>query len=219
MNVCQLDHGLHDTILVETVQGPFHVFDPKYAVHPGLYCPGQDAVSDRLLTEGFWELHDSKPIADILDKGDRAKLVIDFGAHIGWYTIMAAKAGYRVLAIDADIENLRLLGENARLHGVGDKVTVMHAWVAVAFTRDGLRSSVELVKVDLESNDRHAVNACWPFIDRVENLFVEICPIWRDDYPELVDRLVGAGFSAFYPNGDRFDHDYRLSQFNLRLSR
>jgi SAM-dependent methyltransferase len=219
MNECDLNHGTHDVLQVPTVQGTFNVFDaPKYAVHPGSYCPGQDAISDRLIVEGFWEKDDSKPIAEILERGDRSKLVIDFGSHIGWYTIMAAELGYYVLAIDADAENLRLLQSNAVLHGVEDKITTRRAWVDEHFTLEG-RSAVELVKVDLEGNDALAVDACWPFIDRVENLYVEISPVFNAGYPALVQKLRDAGFTAYWTDGRLFDDDYSLTQFNLRFSR
>lgn len=224
MNECDLNHPTHDTLQVETVQGLFNVFDaPKYAGNPGFYCPGQDAVSDRLIAEGLWEKDDSKPIAKILERGDRSKLVVDFGCHIGWYTIMAAKAGYDVLAIDADAENLRLLAANAELHGVEDKIEFSHVWVDEKFNLEMDCAveidAVELVKIDLEGNDSQAVEACWPFIDRVENLYVEISPVFNDGYPKLVDRLVDAGFQAFWTDGRPFDNDYSLSQFNLRFSR
>lgn len=221
MNECDLNHGIHETMQVPTVQGTFYVFNaPRYSVHPGAYCPGQDAISDRLMVEGFWESTDSKPIAEILEQGDRSKLVIDFGSHIGWYTIMAAKLGYDVLAIDADAENLRLLTATAELHGVQDKITMHHAWVDEQFTlARNVQCDVELVKIDLEGNDALAVAACWPFIDRVRNLYVEISPIFNGGYPQLVDKLTAAGFTAYYCNGARFDNDYRLTQFNLRFSR
>lgn len=219
MNECDLNHGTHDVLQVPTVQGTFNVFDaPKYAVHPGFYCPGQDAISDRLIVEGFWEKDDSKPIAEILELGDRSRLVIDFGSHIGWYTIMAAKLGYDVLAIDADAENLRLLAANAELRGMQDRITIRHAWVNGSFTLDVDRD-VELVKIDLEGNDSLAVDACWPFIDRVENLYVEISPVFNAGYPALVQKLRDAGFTAYWTDGRLFDDDYSLTQFNLRFSR
>jgi SAM-dependent methyltransferase len=170
------------------------------------------------MVEGLWELHDSKPIAEVFERGDRSRLVVDFGSHIGWYTIMAAKLGYDVLAIDADAENLRLLESNAVLHGVEDKITLRHAWVDEQFTLNVDRE-IELVKIDLEGSDYDAVNACWPFIEGIRNFYVEISPIWRDDYPRLVQQLTDSGFTAYWTDGRPFDDDYSLTQFNLRFSR
>jgi hypothetical protein len=197
----------------------FTVYDSaRYMGNPGFYCPGQDVVSDRLQVEGMWEPHDTPVIERILRAGDRSRRVIDFGAHLGWYSVMAAKLGYGVVAIDGDSENLRLLRTNLATHGL--RACVIWGWVNEHFTYDpDPRSEFELVKIDIESHERHAVNAIWPCIDRVHNLYVEISPAFRDDYPALVDRLVGAGFQAFWPDDRPFDGDYSLGQFNLRFSR
>jgi hypothetical protein len=78
------------------------VFDTaQYMDKPGWYCPGQDTVSQNIGIHGQWEPTDSAVIGKILADGDKRHLVIDFGAHVGWYTVMAAKAGYRVIASTA----------------------------------------------------------------------------------------------------------------------
>jgi hypothetical protein len=220
---CELGHETHDTIEVPTIQGLFTVFDTSpYMDRPGWYCPGQDTVSQNIGIHGEWEPTDSAVIRRILEAGDRSRRVIDFGAHCGWYTIMAAKLGYDVLAIDGDRENIRLLRANIAAHDVAAKVRVVNVWVDEDFFIDTVHDTlrdVELVKIDLESHERHAVNAIWPCIDRVHNLYVEISPVFRPDYPALVDRLCGAGFRAFWPDDRPFDGDYSLGQFNLRFSR
>lgn len=217
---CELGHETHATIQVDTVQGPFTVFDTAlYMDRPGWYCPGQDTVSQNIGIHGVWEPTDSAVIGKILAEGDRERWVIDFGAHVGWYTIMAAKLGYDVLAIDGDAENVRLLRANVDSHRLHHKVATRFAWVNETFALPNVDCDIEFVKIDLESHDRHAVNACWPFIDRIHNMYIEISPVFRPDYPELVDRLTGAGFKAFWPDGREFDDDYSLDQFNLRFSR
>lgn len=225
---CELGHETHATIQVPTVQGPFTVFNTAlYMDRPGWYCPGQDTVSQNIGIHGVWEPTDSAVIGKILAEGDRSRLVIDFGSHVGWYSIMAAELGYDVLAIDGDAENQRLLGDNVSLHQVQDKVSAWNAWVdhrfdflPERFIKAFRESGVELVKIDLESNERYAIQACWPFVDRIHNMYIEISPVFRPDYPQLVvDRLTGAGFRAFWPDGREFDNDYSLDQFNLRFSR
>lgn len=219
MNVCDLGHIEHDTIEVPTRQGNFEVFDTaKYMGAAGHYCTGQDVLSQNLTIEGQWEPHDSPVIEAVLRAGDRTGAVIDFGSHIGWYTVMAAKLGYHVLAVDADAENLAVLRRNIVLHGVSHLVDTRHAWVDEKFTLPTF-SGVELVKIDIEGCERHAVAACAPFINRVSHMYVEISPAFRGDYPQLVSYLTRAGFEAFWPDGTRFDDDYTLTQFNLRFSR
>jgi hypothetical protein len=220
---CELGHPTHDTIEVDTVQGKFTVFDTaQYMDRPGWYCPGQDTVSQNIGIHGQWEPTDSAVIGKILADGDKRHLVIDFGAMLAGTRSWPRKLGYRVIAIDGDTENLRLLRTNVAAHGIKAKVKTIHGWVDEQFCLPTLRAllaGVELVKIDLEANDRFAVEACWPFIDRIRNFYVEISPIFRPDYPEMVNRLTGAGFTAFYPDGRVFDDDYTTDQFNLRFSR
>jgi FkbM family methyltransferase len=50
--------------------------------------------------------------------------VLDIGANIGIYTLLAAKRGGRVFAIEADPENARKLRQNVKLNGFDGRVTV-----------------------------------------------------------------------------------------------
>jgi hypothetical protein len=190
---------------------------------PGWYCPGQDTVSQNIGIHGQWEPTDSAVIGKILADGDKSasrdrlrrpcRLVHGHGRE-------SSATGSS--PIDGDTENLRLLRTNVAAHGIKAKVKTIHGWVDEQFCLPTLRAllaGVELVKIDLEANDRFAVEACWPFIDRIRNFYVEISPIFRPDYPEMVNRLTGAGFTAFYPDGRVFDDDYTTDQFNLRFSR
>src|SRR5215467_5564969 len=51
--------------------------------------------------------------------------VLDVGANIGIYSLLAAKRAARVFAIEADPENARLLRHNIEINGFGEKVTVL----------------------------------------------------------------------------------------------
>lgn len=51
-------------------------------------------------------------------------LFIDVGAYVGFYTILAAKSGWRVLAFEPNPLNLLLLKHNISLHDVGGNVIV-----------------------------------------------------------------------------------------------
>jgi FkbM family methyltransferase len=51
--------------------------------------------------------------------------VLDVGANIGLYTMLAAKRGAKVFAIEADPLNAALLRHNVRLNGFEDRVTIL----------------------------------------------------------------------------------------------
>jgi len=52
-------------------------------------------------------------------------VVLDVGANIGLYTMLAAKRGAKVFAIEADPLNAALLRNNVRLNGFEDRVTIL----------------------------------------------------------------------------------------------
>lgn len=218
VNTCGVGHKQHDRLLLDTQLGKMWAYDSeKYSNHAGYYCTGQDAISGALRMQGSWEDRDTRPISEILINGNRDNIVIDFGCHIGWYTIMAAQLGYHVIAIDGDAENLELLSMTAQLHGVSDKIKLIHDWVDQDFTLGLPDVGIELVKVDLEGNDDYAVNSV--DLRNVKNLYVEISPAFNKRYPALVKKITSQGFKAYYPENKPFDDDFSESQINLRFSR
>ena len=50
--------------------------------------------------------------------------VLDVGAHIGFYTLLAAKRGARVFAVEADPDNAALLRHHVKINGFDDRVSV-----------------------------------------------------------------------------------------------
>ncbi|MGA7340766.1 MAG: FkbM family methyltransferase [Terracidiphilus sp.] len=70
---------------------------------------------------------------DFFDKNQRAlfcgqigpgSTVLDVGANVGVYTLLAAKRGARVFAIEADPRNVELLRRHVRINGFEDRVTI-----------------------------------------------------------------------------------------------
>jgi hypothetical protein len=51
-------------------------------------------------------------------------IFIDVGAYVGFYTVLAAKHGWRVIAFEPNPINLILLRYNIALHGVRDRVVI-----------------------------------------------------------------------------------------------
>lgn len=52
-------------------------------------------------------------------------VVLDVGANIGIYTLLAAKRGAQVFAIEADPQNAKELRHNVHLNGFDDRVTII----------------------------------------------------------------------------------------------
>jgi len=69
----------------------------------------------------FFERYERKLFCETIGPGS---VVLDVGANVGVYTLLAAKRGARVLAIEADPQNVERLRHHVRLNGFDDRVTI-----------------------------------------------------------------------------------------------
>jgi len=71
----------------------------------------------------FFEKHERKLFCEAITPGC---VVLDVGANVGIYTLLAAKRGAKVLAIEADPQNVERLRHHVHLNGFDDRVTIFH---------------------------------------------------------------------------------------------
>lgn len=207
LNVCQVGHTTHDSKLVESFYGPFHIWQWENYQWQGAYCTGQDEVSKSIDINGYWEKSDTDRVRRIL--AEKPGLVIDLGAHIGWFVCHALSMGCDVAAIEADPENVRLMAENIDLLELDSDVAITTGWVHdqgvldASYIDDSYR--VRLLKIDIEGMERSGIDytrKLWE--DRlIDYALIEVSPIFENresimapSYAELVDELRGYGYEA-----------------------
>jgi hypothetical protein len=142
-----------------------------YMGQAGIYCTGQDETSLSIASQGIWEGYETLAALEILHSG--SGMVVDIGAQVGWYTMLAAVSGHPVVAVEADPENVRLLRLNA-----GDlDVEVIHGWLGPA-SPPVETGHVRLLKADIEGLEREAVRVFSPMLAarRVDWLLLELTP-------------------------------------------
>lgn len=221
-NLCQANHNEHDTLLVDTAHGKMYVYDyDKYKGFNG-YCTGQDDVSRTLQNTGQWERSETKIIEELLKTGNKENIVIDFGAHVGWFTILAAKLGYDVVAFEGEPESANTLYRNAVLNEIKNRVSIRNEWIG------GLNSEisdcdVELVKCDIEGNEQHAVRMIKSLLEnkRIKNIVMEISPTFNDTYPAIVEFIKSCGYKAYDIEnlGQEFNDVWDFPQTNFLFTR
>lgn len=227
MNSCQTGHGSHERIIVDTKIGKMLVYDA--ALYQGFkgYCTGQDDISLALKNTGIWEKHETETVTDVLVRGNpKFNAMIDIGSHIGWYSILAAKLGYSVFAIEADKENIELLKTNAAIHNQTRHIEAHHFWVGggeqCPIYLDAFHDEfeVELVKIDIEGNEQHAVSMLEPLLSakKTRHIFMEVSPVFNKSYPKLVQKIIDYGFRAFI-HGKPFDGSFDFDQENFLFVR
>ena len=95
--------------------------DPRECAH----------VSADVLSDGVWEPYKSARFAKLL--GARAPgLVVDVGANIGWYALLAAHLGHGVVAFEPAAYNAELLRASAWANGVEARVDLRRVALADA---------------------------------------------------------------------------------------
>lgn len=171
-----------------------------YPVDGGPYCPAHDAVSATIVSHRIWEPRETILTLAVCTS-DAPGAVVDFGAQLGWYTLLAGSCGRDVVAFEADPENRRLLGKTvSEQRGFAFKNAVR----VVDFRIDSESpvlpvAPIRFAKLDMEGSERDAVRMLWPSIEAglVDHMLIEISPVFDDYYPQLVVDLIEAGFDAY----------------------
>lgn len=217
-NVCQAKHQKHELIVCETILGTMTIYDyEQYMGFPG-YCTGQDDISRSLSMYGVWGAHETNEIRDVLKSGNRDHTVIDIGSHIGYFARMANQLGYNVELYEGDRENLLVSTENTE----SEKCSYQAFWFSEQSVELQLKTptDIELVKIDVEGSERHAIRVLDPYLKRgkIKHIYMEVSPVFNGYYPALVNRIKDYGYSA-YLDGKPFDDKYEFAQENILFVR
>ena len=124
-------HRLYKINWIKKVITPIvNTLKPNYIIIQGnkLYIDKKDAVvSQELVISGTWEEYETEVFKKNINKGDT---VLDIGAHIGYYTLIAAQLvgdKGKVYAFEPDHKNFSLLKKNVEVNGYKNVVLVNKA--------------------------------------------------------------------------------------------
>lgn len=199
---CDAGHTRHercDTLVFppgSPIGTTMRVFDaPAYKDTHG-YCPGDDDVSRTLIVAEQWEPVESKMFCEVLRNTPGA--VLDIGAHIGWYSMIAALDGRDVFAFEAVSEHIDLWHVNTS--GLPSNARIAQAWIdgSVPILPVEGAPDIAIAKIDLEGNDGWAIAMLSKLIDagNVANILMEVSPTFNDRYPALIRSLMHLGYTA-----------------------
>jgi FkbM family methyltransferase len=193
----------------------------SFAIHES----GDQHVSESLARNGVWEPFESELILRILRVGsrgrsqeDRRPLMLDCGANLGWYSVLAAVAGgVSVVAFEPMPSNALLLRQNVANNNVHDAVSVYE--VAL-----GDKTASGLLHLSETNQGDHRLHV-GPSTDSSKAKETVLVPIRQIDdilsegglpRPRLVKidtqgsevNILRGGLSAWHPND--VDHDVAL---------
>ena len=216
-NACAYAHDVHTLVPVDVrldgqspvVEYPafrgsfvrhFSMLIYDFARYAGLahYCPANDEVSHSIRINGIWEAYETLLMLDILRQGDRTGLVLDFGVQLGWYTTLAALAGYTVVGFEADAVNRAAALRTAAMNNCGDRVDVLHHWVGDT-TPVFPNAPVRFLKADIEGAEASVLRSCRNMFraGSVDYALLEISPVFNGSYPDLVAEIADCGYVVY----------------------
>lgn len=179
------------------------VLTPDLSAAPsyGEWDYGKDAVTESLMLQQVWEAQESTLAVDIL--ANHPGTVLDFGAHIGWYTVLAGVFGdHPVIAFEPEPNMLKALSANADRYNVN--ITYRGA-VGPSTPQIEVDGDVALLKCDIEGMDGWAVDACADLFEqhRIRFALIEVSPIFYHDgrgpcdYVAMVGQLRNWGYRVY----------------------
>lgn len=202
-NTCQT-HDSHDTKKLSVNLGPFsgvemHVYDWRQYANTLGYCSGDDEVSKSLDVNMSWEPYGLTIAAELVRRNAPDGMVVDLGAHVGCYSLVAAYEGRQVLAVDADPEHVKTLVTNC--HEPFDHLVYpVRGWIGDETPEISVHSQrIRLLKIDIEGNEGEALRVFDPHLrgGLVDTVLMEVSPVFNDTYPGLAQRLVDYGYDAY----------------------
>lgn len=98
-------------------------------------------ISKSLLSSGIWEPKTTALFQSIL-RTSRDLTVLDIGANVGYYTLMAAAAGHYVVAVEPNKGNIKLLVKAIQMNGFENTVTLLN---------NAVSDSERIVTLDISS--------------------------------------------------------------------
>lgn len=201
------------------------VYDAAQYADQGCDCSGDDEVSRSVVAHGAWEGFETALVSLILgaDAGEGG-WVVDLGCHVGWYTLIAASWGYRVVAVEANPETLSLLEVNAGLNDVASRVDAVRGWVGPDTTEVPASPRIRLLKADIEGLESDAVRVFAPSLagGLVDYVMVELTAQFGDGWRDSVAMLNGHGYAGYSipDKADRVNlHAYSLDPLAAVLAR
>lgn len=163
---------------------------------PG-YCPERGESSRSIRLQQTWEGFDTALVVQLLK--DNNNLVIDFGANLGWYTLVAGKMGNPVLSVEAD-EVLAAELEKAVERNQIENWNLAQGWIGEdtpALPVDGA-PQIRLIKSDMEGNEPHMFRVIDGLLEagKVDYVLFELSPMFAD-YGPCIERVRDLGYKLF----------------------
>lgn len=191
------------------------VYDWKLYRNTVGYCAGDDVLAQSVELQGVWEAFETLLFIDILKRGNGKNLVIDIGANVGWYSVIAGRMGYKVKAHEGDEEIAEVLKDNAKLNDV--EMELDGEFISTLSKREiaPIDGEVEFMKCDIEGSEMSAFRKYADYFKekKVKYAMFEISPVFNGSYPVLLESVEELGYKVFKvpQKGMKYMEEYEVN--------
>ena len=155
-----------------------------------------DIINTSIQKFGCWEPDQTEIFIELLLAHDSSSTIfIDVGAHIGYYSIIAATSGYNCISIESNPQTFQRLLESVSLNGLGAKVFAINAFCSedgksprtIELGQLGIASKV-IIKTDVEGFEPKVLKPILSWFSRhsVTALIAEASSKYASTWPDFV---------------------------------
>lgn len=209
-----LDFGCTEIIDCSPAGGfNIYAFPERYLPSGKLY---NDGVTTQINDFKCWEPFETELIIECLRQEQSDKgVVLDIGAHIGYYTLLSAKLGFTTFAFESDQDLGLYINESAKINKLENLITTITGIVTyqqknlwqfgktISLDSYGFKK-VSLMKVDVEGGEHLVIRGAQSLFreKRVSNAIVEISPVFdfktpMEKYIEMTLFITDCGYKVF----------------------
>ena len=167
---------------------------------PG-YCPAADAVSRNIVEQRVWEPSETVTLLRCFRDLPDA-IFVDFGAQLGYYSVLAQRSHLHVVSVEADAVVADLLERNiieGRRWRPALDVSIWNKRIGIDDFDPPTYGDDLIVKIDIEGAEAQAIDFLKVALDerRVKYMMVELSPMFGHGYEDLVVDLMLRGYRCF----------------------
>ena len=126
-------------------------------------------------------------------------VVVDLGAHVGTFTVLACRFAARVVAVEPDASRVAELRRNLERNDCADRAAVEQATIPALPMSELLRhhrlDAVDFLKIDIEGSEFELFRGELDWLARVRRIAMEVHPDAGAPH-ELAATLTASGFSV-----------------------
>lgn len=194
-----------------------YTFNYDYYKNNNFNNEGLDIISKCIEKDNCWEPFQTEITNEILKDGNH--IFIDVGSHLGYYSLLASLYNNNIISIEINNKYIELFNKSIKINNIKN-IELYNKCVDKNFSLNSKIDTdtyIKLIKCDIEGYEIEFIDSIYNRLKnkKIENLILEISPLFRDNYPEYVKKIYDIGYYV-YDIGLSHQRDLN-SNFNINI--